>query len=1589
MNHHSHRRRKGWIGLLLAIIVVAQIGFVGPRPNVAAAADNGLALKPYMGWSSYSLQVYDGQAGNWISEAKIKKMSDAMHEKLQAHGYNYINIDAGWNGSMDGYGRPIPSAQLYPGGFENLVDYVHRNGQKLGIYLIPGVSPAAVERNLPIYDPSGPSGCTIGDIVVKPYKYADYWNLGYKIDFSNPCAQKYIDSIADLIASWGVDFVKFDSVTPGSGHNDTSIDARDDVKAWSQALSKHRIWFELSWALDHNYADYWKQYANGWRVDWDVEAYDRNVGMTQWSNIARLFPDAALWWRDAGPGGWNDFDSLNVGNGATSGLTKDERQTAMTLWAASSAQLYTGDDLSNLDAYGLSLLTNDEVIAVQQAGHPVHPVSTATDQQAWYANNGDGTYTVALFNLGSKGATVGVNWRDIGLDGSASVRDLWSHEELGTYDAGIAPVYLEPHASRLFKVTAKSGTSAVNDDDTGMRYAGTWTRNGGNELVRDAQDLTVLVADSSPAGASQQTAEGTVSDNQAQPDALAADAADPAAVSHTVLINDNDPAIQYANRWGYSSGRSFGDYMGDVHYGEPDNGTQPEASYTFSGMGIEVLVEMSPSSGKLDVYVDGEFKETVDAESPTQAGQYAVYGISGLDQGPHTIKIARNDGGQYYFLLDAFKVTTDTLLGTPSSNSFNKDQPVDVATPLPFGSASLAGIKNGAAALQLGTDYAVSDNVVSIKSDYLMRQPSGQSAELTFEFAGGDTQRLTLAISGTSIDPTAASFDKRPSAQSDLAVKLTLPDGNSLTGIKNGDGSLKEGEDYAVAGDVVHILKAYLASLPIGVTTLTFEFARSDARTLAVTVSNSSSPGRYAMVNDDDPAIRYTGAWNRSSGRNFGDYKDDVHWVENNGDFFTYTFQGTGIDLLTEVDQGQGNIEVYIDDASQGLFSTYEANAHNKPLQTVFSISGLANGLHTIKAVKRSGQFMLLDALRVQLPDLLDVSSVDYDKAAAGQTGLSVNVLASIDSLTGISNGANALVRDADYTVEGGRVTILPAYLAAQPVGTTKLTFSFAGDYGDDVHASAENGAFFQYTFKGTGVELLFPTGPRQGNMDVYIDGQLRQTVSAYAAARNAQQQLFAISGLTDGTHTIKVVKASGELMLVDALRFAVPVSASGPDPGSPGDGGGGGGGGNGGGGSGTVDTTPIVTVKRTQQPDGTFKDEAKLTGDIAKALIDRQQASGSKAIVVAIPDAKDEASLASVTLDQDAVGRIARSGLDLDLDTANVKIHIPNASLQGLDGDVIFKLVPVRSTERGAQIAQRANGTTIVTAATGGAKVALNGRPIEIETNLQNREVTLMLPLQGGNPSAAELGRLGVYIEHGDGTKEFKRGSVAAFGDSVGLRFTTSKFSTFALVKAADTSAAAHAAYIQGFEGGLFKPEKVITRAEMATILSRVATRDGGGSPRTYSDVKPGHWAAEAIAQATVMGLMNGFADGTSKPEQPITRAEMAVLAVRVTAASSAPGEGFKDTIGSWAENEIRTAQGADYLKGYEDGTFRPNDSLTRAEAVVILNRTLSRGPLNGLEQSPWRDVPSSHWAVRDILEASVDHNFAPADSGGEQQTP
>lgn len=772
-----------------------------PTPAPKIGPDD-LATKPYMGWSSYSMQVYSGN-GKWINEDQIIAQSDAMHAKLQSAGYDHINVDASWNGGVDEYGRPTPSTELYPSGFQSVIDHVHGNGQKFGVYMIPGISPDVYNAALPIYNAPG---CTTHDIVKQPIQQADYWNIGYRIDFSNPCSQKYIDSIADLLGSWGVNFVKFDSVTPGSGISDLSLDARDDVAAWSSALHRNKIWFELSWALDINYADLWKEKADGWRVDWDVECYCGSDALTTWDNIARLFPRAADWWRHAGPGGFQDFDSLNVGNGQMDGLTRDERRTATTLWAISAAPMYTGNDMTKLDQYGIDLLTNKEVVAVNQAAVPAQPVSTATKQQVWYSPNADGSYTVALFNLGRTDADVSVNWSDLGLTGGASVRDLWAGKNLGKFDTAFTGKDVPIHGTRLLTVTpAKNSTIAINDDALQVSYDGSWTRNGNQEVASTSQPLTVSVIDSSTGG------------------------------------------------------------------------------------------------------------------------------------------------------------------GTP-------------AVP---------------------------------------------------------------------------------------------------------------------------------------------------------------SDGRKIAVNDTDPAISYSGSWGQSSGRGFGDYNDDVHFTEANDASFQYTFQGTGIDYVTETHESQGDVDVYLDGALVQTVSTHRDPADGRGVQqVVYSATGLANGSHTLKVVKKSGSYMLLDKLDVTIESLLSTSTATFDKAAAGN--VAVDVLRDPSELTGIRHGADTLVKGTDYELTGSTVTVSAAYLQTLPIGDTALDVVFTGDWHNDIHSTATNGDFVTFAFTGTGVSWRTATGPDQGAVDVYVDGKFRKTVDTRTDARRSGQQVFEVSGLKNGDHTITAVKVSGDVMRSDVFTYTV-----------------------------------------------------------------------------------------------------------------------------------------------------------------------------------------------------------------------------------------------------------------------------------------------------------------------------------------------------------------------------------------------------------------------------------------------------------------
>jgi alpha-galactosidase len=418
----------------------------------AAAQLNGAGNRPYLGWSSFSQQTL---SGNFLTQANMVAQSDALAASgLQQHGFKYINLDSGWMGSFDAYGRPIPNPATFPD-IAALAAHVHANGQKLGIYWIPGVEQPPVDANSPILG----TPYHIQDILVVPHTPGNAFSSGQfppshnKIDFTKPGAQAYIDSVVALFASWGVDFIKLDGVTPGSYSDDLTIDNRGDVQAWSLAIahSGRPIWLTVSWALDMDYLGTWQRFANARRIDEDVECEGRCATLTDWPRITERFYDVVAWEHAAGPTvGWNDLDSLDVGTSVYSGLSETEQHAALTMWAMANAPLYLGGDLTTLDAAGKRMLSNDEVLAIDRSGHPAIQIR-GDDAPVWMMKLDDGTVYVALFNMDAIPVPVNVRWRDLGFTAAQQVHDVWNGDDPRLEGGGLQAL-VPGHGTRLFRV---------------------------------------------------------------------------------------------------------------------------------------------------------------------------------------------------------------------------------------------------------------------------------------------------------------------------------------------------------------------------------------------------------------------------------------------------------------------------------------------------------------------------------------------------------------------------------------------------------------------------------------------------------------------------------------------------------------------------------------------------------------------------------------------------------------------------------------------------------------------------------------------------------------------------------------------------------------------------------------------------------------------------------------------------------------------------------------------------------------------------------------------------------------------------------
>ena len=333
---------------------------------------------------------------------------------LAAHGYQYINIDDTWEAGRSASGE-IQTNQKF-GDMRALSDYVHSKGLKLGIYSSPG-----------------PKTCG-----------------GYEGSYGHELQD------ADTYARWGIDYLKYDWCSYGGiAGGDNSLEAlQKPYRVMSAALDSSRrdIVFSL---CQYGMGRVWEWGAevggNCWRTTGDIN--------DSWGSLQGIGFNQDGHERHAGPGHWNDPDMLVVGrlgwgpNIHSTHLKPNEQLTHITLWCLLSAPLLTGCDLSQLDPWTVSLLTNDEVLDVNQdpLGRPAGRRSQQGLLEVWARPLWDGTTAVGLFNRGPEQATVTAKWSDLGLKGRLPVRDLWRQKDLGSFDASFAAV-VPAHGAVLVRI---------------------------------------------------------------------------------------------------------------------------------------------------------------------------------------------------------------------------------------------------------------------------------------------------------------------------------------------------------------------------------------------------------------------------------------------------------------------------------------------------------------------------------------------------------------------------------------------------------------------------------------------------------------------------------------------------------------------------------------------------------------------------------------------------------------------------------------------------------------------------------------------------------------------------------------------------------------------------------------------------------------------------------------------------------------------------------------------------------------------------------------------------------------------------------
>jgi hypothetical protein len=427
-------------------------------PSAWAAAD-AVAATPPMGWNSWDCY------GTTVTEAEVKANADYMAKHLKQHGWQYVVVDIQWSEpnaqahgyrpgaqlAMDQYGRLIPAVNRFPSsanghGFRPLADYIHGLGLRFGIHIMRGIPRQAVKANLPVLGSRARAGDIADTASVCP------WNTDmYGVDLNRPGAQDYYDSILKMYADWGVDYIKADDIARPAH--------REEIAALHRAIGKTGRPMVLSLspgpAMIKDVA-FLQDNANMWRISddfWD-----------DWKALRLNFILMSIWSGMGRPGAWPDADMLplgRIGIRAERGeprrtrFTRAEQRTLMSLWSIAQAPLMFGGDLPSNDDFTLSLISNDEVLAVDQHGAHGGAFAEGGDSVVWTADGPAANEKyVAVFNVGEAGPVdVRVAWAALKLPERCVLRDLWERKDIPAIPGGYT-FRVGPHGSGIYKVAA-------------------------------------------------------------------------------------------------------------------------------------------------------------------------------------------------------------------------------------------------------------------------------------------------------------------------------------------------------------------------------------------------------------------------------------------------------------------------------------------------------------------------------------------------------------------------------------------------------------------------------------------------------------------------------------------------------------------------------------------------------------------------------------------------------------------------------------------------------------------------------------------------------------------------------------------------------------------------------------------------------------------------------------------------------------------------------------------------------------------------------------------------------------------------------